>query len=138
MALCRFKKNKRWIIKALNRRTRRTVAWVVGRCDIATFLRLYDKVKHLTGCTFYTATGAPFAAVLPKGRHRISKTHTTRIGQDNMMCQRISGHIKLLNNPVVWMLQVDGIVVDIRQAPLELQELAFEQSYIPFIPSRQQ
>lgn len=54
-----------------------------------------------------------------------------------MMCQRISGHIKLLNNPVVWMLQVDGIVVDIRQAPLELQELAFEQSYIPFIPSRQ-
>jgi hypothetical protein len=35
-------------------------------------------------------------------------------------------------------LQVDGIVVDIRQAPIELQELAFEQGYIPFIPSKQQ
>jgi len=44
----------------------------------------------------------------------------------------------LINNPMVWMLQVDGIVVDIRQAPIELQELAFEQGYIPFIPSKQQ
>jgi len=45
---------------------------------------------------------------------------------------------QLIHNPMVWMLQVDGIVVDIRQAPIELQELAFEQGYIPFIPSKQQ
>jgi hypothetical protein len=45
---------------------------------------------------------------------------------------------QLIDNPMVWMLQVDGIVVDIRQAPIELQELAFEQGYIPFIPSKQQ
>ena len=45
---------------------------------------------------------------------------------------------QLIDNPMVWMLQVDGTVVDIRQAPIELQELAFEQGYIPFIPSKQQ
>jgi hypothetical protein len=44
---------------------------------------------------------------------------------------------KLINNPMVWMLQVDGFVVDIRQAPTELQQLAFEQGYIPFIPSKE-
>ena len=45
---------------------------------------------------------------------------------------------QLIDNPMVWMLQVDGIVVDIRKASIELQELAFEQGYIPFIPSKQQ
>lgn len=34
-------KNKRWIIKALNRRTRQTVAWVTGGHDAATFKRPY-------------------------------------------------------------------------------------------------
>jgi Domain of unknown function (DUF6398) len=45
---------------------------------------------------------------------------------------------QLIDNPMVWMLQVDGIVVDIRQAPIELQEMAFEQGYIPFIPGKQE
>lgn len=30
---------------------------------------------------------------------------------------------QLIDNPMVWMLQIDGFVVDIRQAPIELQEL---------------
>lgn len=45
---------------------------------------------------------------------------------------------QLIDNPLAWMLQVDGIVVDIRQAPIELQELAYEHGYILFIPSKQQ
>ena len=45
---------------------------------------------------------------------------------------------QLIDNPMVWVLQVDGIVVDIRQVLIELQELAFEQGCIPFIPSKQQ
>jgi insertion element IS1 protein InsB len=46
--------NKLWLIKAVDRSSRRTVAWVLGGRDAATFQRLYDKVKHLTNCTFYT------------------------------------------------------------------------------------
>jgi hypothetical protein len=38
---------------------------------------------------------------------------------------------------MVWMLQIDG-VVDIRQTHIELQELAFEQGYIPFILGKQE
>jgi hypothetical protein len=45
---------------------------------------------------------------------------------------------QLIDNPMVWMLKVDGIVIDIRQAPIELQEMAFEQGYIPFIPGKQE
>ena len=83
MAFCWIKKNKKWIIKAVDRSTRRTVAWVIGGRDTATFRRLYAKVEHLTGCIFYTDDWDAFAKVLPKDRHVIGKAHTITIEQDN-------------------------------------------------------
>ena len=42
---------------------------------------------------------------------------------------------RLADNPLVWMLEVDGLMIDIRRAPAELQRLAYEQGLIPFIPA---
>ena len=39
-------------------------------------------------------------------------------------------------NPLVWMLMVDGFVVDARSAPLSVQEAAYEKGLIPYIPGR--
>ena len=44
---------------------------------------------------------------------------------------------RLADNPMVWMLQVNGLIVDIRRAPIELQQLAFEKGLIPFVPGLQ-
>ena len=55
------------------------MAWVLGRRDTATFRRLYDKVKHLTDCIFYTDNWDAFAEVLPPERHVIGKAHTIDI-----------------------------------------------------------
>jgi len=38
---------------------------------------------------------------------------------------------------MVWILQVNGLMMDIRTAPLELQRLAYEKGLIPFIPAEQ-
>ena len=43
---------------------------------------------------------------------------------------------KLTDNPLVWMLTVNGFVIDIRNAPIELQEDAFQRGLIPFVPGR--
>jgi len=59
------------------------VAWVLGNRDSATFRKLYDKVKHLKDCTFYTDDWAAFAEVLPPERHIIGKRHTVEIERDN-------------------------------------------------------
>ncbi len=83
MALHRLKKNKIWIIKAVDRGTGRTVAWVVGGRDAATFGQLYDKVRHLTDCIFYTDAWDGFAKHLPPERHVIGKTGTITIEHDN-------------------------------------------------------
>jgi hypothetical protein len=38
-------------------------------------------------------------------------------------------------NPLVWMFEVNGILVDIRNMPRELQAAVFEQGLIPYIPA---
>jgi len=38
-------------------------------------------------------------------------------------------------NPTVWMLEVNGFLMDIRSAPRELQEAAFAKGLIPYIPA---
>ncbi len=38
-------------------------------------------------------------------------------------------------NPLVWMLEVNGFIVDVRHTPREVQEIAFEKGLIPYIPS---
>jgi len=37
-------------------------------------------------------------------------------------------------NPLIWMLEVNGLIIDVRHAPRELQEAAFRQGLIPYIP----
>jgi hypothetical protein len=42
---------------------------------------------------------------------------------------------KMDENPMVWMLEVNGFLMDIRHAPREAQEIAFEKGLIPYIPA---
>ena len=44
---------------------------------------------------------------------------------------------KLGSNPYVWMLSVNGFMLDIRYVDREIQEEAFRQGLIPYIPADQ-
>jgi hypothetical protein len=39
------------------------------------------------------------------------------------------------DNPLIWMLEVNGLIMDIRSCPREAQEVAFEKGLIPYIPA---
>ncbi|MDR2161769.1 MAG: plasmid pRiA4b ORF-3 family protein [Desulfovibrio sp.] len=41
---------------------------------------------------------------------------------------------RMVNNPLIWMKQINGIIVDIRRMPREIQEAALKAGLIPFIP----
>jgi hypothetical protein len=45
---------------------------------------------------------------------------------------------RLDDNPMVWLLNVNGLMMDIRQCPRELQEMAFEKGLIPYAPADRQ
>jgi hypothetical protein len=42
---------------------------------------------------------------------------------------------RLDDNLMVWLLSVNGLMVDIRYMPREVQVLAFEKGFIPYIPA---
>ncbi len=39
------------------------------------------------------------------------------------------------DNPLIWMLDLNGFIIDVRDAPREIQELAFEKGLIPYVPA---
>lgn len=41
-------------------------------------------------------------------------------------------------NPLVWMAEVDGLMVDLRAMPREVQAIAFAKGMIPYIPADQE
>ena len=94
MAFYRVKKNKRWIHKAVSRETGKTVAWVIGGRDADTFRRLFDKVKHLNDCQYYTDNWEAFAKVLPAERHHIGKSGTATVERDNSNTRHHLGRFK--------------------------------------------
>ena len=42
------------------------------------------------------------------------------------------------SNPMVWMLEVNGFIMDMRTAPLDLQRQAYQQGLIPYIPAEEE
>lgn len=45
---------------------------------------------------------------------------------------------QLARNPLAWLIEIDGLVVDARRIPRNLQEEAFRQGVIPFVPDEGQ
>lgn len=39
------------------------------------------------------------------------------------------------HNPAIWMLEVNGIIVDIREMPLDMQLAAHQRGLIPYVPA---
>ena len=71
------------MLKAIHRRSQKTIAWVIGKRDAATCKQLYAKLKHLKNAIFYTDDWEAFSVVLPNDRHVIGKAHTVAIERNN-------------------------------------------------------
>jgi len=44
---------------------------------------------------------------------------------------------RMNDSPMIWVVEVDGIFMDIRRCTREIQEIAFEKGLIPYIPADQ-
>jgi hypothetical protein len=42
---------------------------------------------------------------------------------------------RMERNPMAWLISLNGVVVDVRNQPKEIQEIAFEKGLIPYIPN---
>jgi hypothetical protein len=64
------------------------------------------------------------------------KARNIRNVLDIMNCDpRFTLPSRLEQNPLIWMLQVNGLLVDVRSAPRDAQVAAYEAGLIPYIPA---
>jgi insertion element IS1 protein InsB len=82
VALCPIKTKQRWIITAVEHGPGRTLAWVRGGREAATFQRLEDKVTHLEDGLFYPDHGHACAPVFPQDRPMLGKASPQALARD--------------------------------------------------------
>jgi Domain of unknown function (DUF6398) len=67
-----------------------------------------------------------------KARVILDALHTNRMDPTWMLPSLV------VQNPLVWMAEVNGVLVDIRDMPRELQVIAYEKGIIPYAPADQE
>lgn len=109
----------------------RVTTWACGvvyAVGSANFLFDPAQTPHMRGADLCAVFGVSPSAGAAKGREVM---RMFGIGQlDPQWCLPS----RLNDNPLVWMVELNGFVVDARRLPRELQEEAHRRGLIPFIP----
>jgi hypothetical protein len=103
------------------------IVYAIGRVN---FLADPSQKPHLRTDELAEGLGVKQATMANKGRLIMD---TIRIG---LMDPEFSRSDRLDSNPMVWLLEVDGLLVDARQLPEALQVQAWRRGLIPYVPAQ--
>jgi hypothetical protein len=106
--------------------------WACGIINVLGQLNfLSDKASqpHMTMAEVCTAFGVGQSTASAKARVISDTLHTNRM-DPTWMLKRIVDQ-----NPLMWMAEVNGLLVDLREMPREVQVIAYEKGIIPYIPA---
>ena len=101
------------------------IVYTIGSCNV-----LFDKTQtpHLTTDQLCALFG------VGKGTASAKATEIRKAFDIWQLDPRWTLPSKAEQNPLIWMLTVNGLVMDIRHAPREAQEEALRLGLIPYIP----
>ena len=102
------------------------IIYVLGQIN---FLSDRSMKPHMTMADVCAAFGVGQSTASAKARVIFETLKTYQL-DPKWSLQRL-----LEANPMVWMVEVNGILVDLRQMPREVQEIAFHKGMIPYIPA---
>ncbi len=83
---------------------------------------------HISAGELYKAFGVSSSTGQAKSKQVRDTLKMSQFDPDWGLASNIS------RNPLVWLLEVDGFIMDIRSAPRELQAAALAKGLIPYIP----
>ena len=95
---------------------------------------LSDKASqpYMTMAEVCAGFGVGQSTAFAKARVITDALHTGRMDPAWMLKSLVD------RNPLVWMAEVNGLLVDLRDMPREVQEIAFAKGMIPYIPADQE
>ncbi len=94
----------------------------------ANFLFDPSQAPHLKAGDLYSAFGVAPGTGQGKSKRVRDALKMERMDPEWTLPSRLD------DNPMVWLLSVDGMLVDIRTMPRALQEQAFAKGLIPYLP----
>jgi hypothetical protein len=105
------------------------IIYVLGQLNF-----LSDKASqpHMTMAEVCAAFGVGQSTASVKARVISDALHTNRMDPTWMLKSIVA------QDPLVWMAEVNGMLVDLREMPREVQVIAFEKGMIPYIPADQE
>ena len=125
-AICRT----RWLLSGS-----KPASWasgVVHAVGWVNFLHDPDRSPHMTSAQLAEGFGVSQGTMMAKSKIIRDKLDITTLDPD--WCTPAM----LADNPLVWMFDVGGFVIDIRDTPRQVQEEAYRQGLIPFVPDDEQ
>lgn len=102
------------------------VMYAVGRVN---FLMDPNSDPHMSAEEIAAGFGVSPATMYAKQRVVRDGLELMPLDPDFTIASRVDG------NPLIWMLTVNGYLMDIRHAPREAQVVAYENGLIPYIPA---
>ena len=109
----------------------RPVSWasgIVHAIGFINFLQDPSQSPHMTSAQLAEGFGVSPQTMQTKSKIIRDKFDLMQMDPDWCLPSLIG------DNPLVWMLEVDGFIVDARTAPLEFQQEAYRLGLIPYIP----
>ena len=102
------------------------IVYVIGSNNF-----LFDKSQplHMTGAEIASSFGLSKSTVANKAAE-IRKMFRINQFDPEWILPSMMG-----DDPFIWMVSVDGFLIDIRTMPREIQEQAYRQGMIPYIPA---
>ncbi len=125
-AICRT----RWLLSGS-----KPASWasgVVHAVGWVNFLHDPNRSPHMTSAQLAEGFGVSKGTMMTKSRIIRDKLDITTLDPD--WCTPAM----LADSPLVWMFDVGGLVMDIRDTPRKMQEEAYRLGLIPFIPADKQ
>jgi Domain of unknown function (DUF6398) len=83
---------------------------------------------YMTMAEVCAGFGVGQSTAFAKARVITDALHTNRMDPAWMVRSLVD------RSPLVWMAEVNGLLVDLRDMPREVQEIAFAKGMIPYIP----
>jgi Domain of unknown function (DUF6398) len=102
------------------------ILYELGRVN---FLSDPSTQPYLTLAELCAAFGVGQSTASAKARVIANTLGVNRLNPSWMLPSLVETH------PLVWMADVNGVPVDLRTMPREVQEIAFEKGMIPYIPA---
>ena len=95
---------------------------------------LSDKASqpHMTMAEICAAFGVGQSTASAKAKVILTALHTNSMDPTWLLRSNVD------RNPLIWLLEVNGVMVDVRDMPHEVQMIAYEKGLIPFIPADQE